>query len=671
MQEKTIKYHYVFLLLMVLLSYAPISGFLYALKNDAFTGYFPPKMFFSDLLQQGRIPLWNPNLNFGFPIYGDMSMAWWNPVTWLIGGTAGYNVYSFTVEELCYILLASISFFTLTGRWKWHQTARINAALSYACGGYFIGHIQHFNWLSGMAFFPLVLYFYLKLIEHSSVKNYAGMSISTYLFFTSAHPGLIIGAIYFMLFLIIPDLIGHLKNGSRAIIHFSSVHILLLIVLIATLAGPLYAYIEVIPHTTRGSKIDGAISLTAPTSFQSWLSLLLPFSTVKNESFFQTDIAMRNCYMGITTLIFFTAAFRKKMWKNEAQWLSILLFFILLSAGGMFGEFANRYLPLIGYVRLSGEFTIFALIAIIMLSGSAFNQYLLAQHENFHWKKPVKWLAGIAALAVIIAVTNVLSGHSSIVFSTLSPPAGVSNFLKWVVDNITFWDTILLQGCMQLVILFWFNRIAGGKSQYLKWLIAADLVMAALLNIPFTGVGKMSPSEMQLLINGARQDKLFLSQKSDTIAIKKIIGDVKWYSKTPGNMDEISYPMILSASQKYFLSPRKKANDRMPFVIMDSGHLNNLSLSADHIKFQLSTPSPTTVTIQQINYPGWKVSGDQGPISIAGHPDQLLSFEVSPATQSIEIHFDNPVVKFFVYYSAGVLILLSLLFLFAQGKIKH
>jgi hypothetical protein len=666
MQQKAIKYNYFFLLMIVLLAYAPVSGFLFALKNDAFTGYFPPKLFFGEGLQQGFIPLWNPFVNYGFPIYGDMSMAWWNPLTWLVGGLGGYNVYSFTVEELFYIVLASGSFYTLTGYWKWHQTAKINAALSYACSGYFIGHLQHFNWLSGMAFFPLVMFFYLKIVERASIRNFAGMALSTFFFFTSAHPGLSIGGFYFLLFFMVPDLFRHIKNGNRSLIHYSSVHVLLFIVLMMTLAGPLYAYLEVIPHITRGSKLDGANTLANPTTIQSWISLALPFATVKGDRFFLTDIAMRNCYTGLITLIFFLSAFRKKMWSNHGQWIAVLVFFVLLSAGGIFGEYSNRFLPLIGYVRLSGEFTIFALFAIIIIAGKEFNR-AIEFSSNVTQIKAIWWLAGLIVLTVIIAIFNIAFTHNSILFDLSDGGKNLKNTLKWIVDHLTIADTIIIQGIIQLIILYLINTISVKKNSYFKWLIAIDMVAASLLNIPFTGVGKMSPAEVQQLIDGAKTNALIIPQRSDSAYISKIIGDVHWYNRIPGNKELISYPMVLTAAANYFQSPNKNTNDRKPFAFVDSGHVNNLKYAENKITFDIYTPVSSIVTVQQINYPGWKINSNTGPVSPLRHQDELISFETSPSATSVEITFENSIIKILVYYSGAILCVLCLLF-FLPGK---
>ena len=140
--------YFLLLLAVLLIAFLPISSCLFSLKNDAFTGYFPPKFFMSESIHAGYLPLWNPYINFGIPQYGDMSSGYWNPITWLIAGTIGYSAYSFTFEALLYILLGGIGMYLLTGIWKVDKRLSFIAASAYMCSGYNIGHLQHFNWLS-------------------------------------------------------------------------------------------------------------------------------------------------------------------------------------------------------------------------------------------------------------------------------------------------------------------------------------------------------------------------------------------------------------------------------------------------------------------------------------------------------------------------------------------
>jgi hypothetical protein len=113
---------YCCLFLFLVIAYLPLSSFLFALKNDALTTNFPNKYFFSAALHDGFLPVWNPYINFGLPLYADPGFAFWNPITWIFG-LIGYSVPMLSVEILVYIWLAGITTYEL-GIWLGH-TVRV------------------------------------------------------------------------------------------------------------------------------------------------------------------------------------------------------------------------------------------------------------------------------------------------------------------------------------------------------------------------------------------------------------------------------------------------------------------------------------------------------------------------------------------------------------------
>ena len=103
---------YLLLLVFLIIAYLPLSSSLFALKNDALTANFPNKYFFSAALKNGYLPIWNPYINFGLPLYADPGFAFWNPITWIFGWI-GYSVPILSVEILFYIWIAGITAFEL------------------------------------------------------------------------------------------------------------------------------------------------------------------------------------------------------------------------------------------------------------------------------------------------------------------------------------------------------------------------------------------------------------------------------------------------------------------------------------------------------------------------------------------------------------------------------
>ena len=80
----------------------------------------------------------------------------------------------------------------------------------------------------------------------------------------------------------------------------------------------------------------------------------------------------------------------------------------------------------------------------------------------------------------------------------------MADYLKMIVDGLQFPDTIFIQSIIQLtfIILLW--RALKIKSiKLLVSVTAAELILATLLNLPFTGVGKSSLAEIDGLIQNA------------------------------------------------------------------------------------------------------------------------------------------------------------------------
>ncbi len=126
------------------------------MKNDAFSDNFPDKYFISQSLHAGYLPLWNPYMNFGFPIYADPGFAFWNPITWLFA-IFGYSTYALTLEVLLYIFLAGVFMLHLAKWLKLSAPIAFAVACMYMCSGFFTGSIQYINFITSAAFLPFTI----------------------------------------------------------------------------------------------------------------------------------------------------------------------------------------------------------------------------------------------------------------------------------------------------------------------------------------------------------------------------------------------------------------------------------------------------------------------------------------------------------------------------------
>jgi hypothetical protein len=665
-----------FFVLVLFLAYLPVTTFLFFLKNDAFNGYFPPKFFMSESIHSGFLPLWNPYINFGIPQYGDMSSGYWSPITWLIASTAGYNAYTLTIELLFYIFLAGVGMYRLTGIWITDKHIRFMAAIAFMCSGYHIGHLQHFNWLSGAAFLPFCTWSYERLLKNVTLRNSLVAAFFFYMLLSSAHPGISISALYFFgarfvyqLFQKENSFINNLGQGIRA-------HMIFLPAVLLISAGMIAGYADILPHFVRSEKVELGESLQNPANLQSWISAVLPFATVKNDSWYRTDISMRNCYFGLVTLMFFLAAcFSKKTnWQKFLLWMGFA--FMLLAFGGIFKTIAWKYLPLIGYVRLDGEFRVMALLCFTVIGAIAMEKHI-SSGKNFSGNiKPIYYILEIVLFAAIIyGLYGAFWRHESFLyhFTDINAVPGTGNKLKALIDAITFGDTLWIQGTIQMLFLWgikWCLR--SGNISLLTKLVVVNTILISLMNIPFTGVGKSSVADVQAVLNkspkGIPVPALKPVLDNDTISVAEtgLVGNWSLYNKQPGVLSWAPYPIVLHNMHAYFKSG-KTFTDK-PFVFLDPANDSNDILintfSPNEIALQVRAASSTHVVLQQNHYPHWFYRSDsiKKPAGKAGL--NFMSAPVDTGTQQVVFSFEPVFVKRMMMLSLVSFVLLIIVISF-------
>ncbi len=669
---------FLFFAVVLFLAYLPISSFLFFLKNDAFNGYFPPKFFMSESIHAGYLPLWNPYINFGFPQYGDMSAGYWSPVTWLVASTIGYNAYTLTIEALLYILLGGIGMYQLTGVWDLRKNIRIIAGMAFMCCGYHVGHLQHFNWLSGSAFLPWCFWSYLLLLKTPSLKIILGNVLLFYLLFSSAHPGISIGAFYFFTAILIFYFFNneHSLSLKERFRKTGYGHFIFIAALLLLSAGMLTGYADILPHFARGEKISLEASLADSTGIHSWISVLLPFATVKNAVLFNTDLSMRDCYFSLVLLLFLLLAYLGK--KNNWQKFLLLtgLLFLLLSTGGIFKTFAYKFLPMIGYVRLNGEFRIFALLAFIIAAAIELDKFFL---QNKKFGGSLKWLYYsveiILMTAIVWGIYKSYTGKESLLFLSdkIGLHNGIPDKLKFIVDSISFYDTIWMQGIIQL-LLWWSIKYSLQKKNIslLTLIVATDLILASLFNIPFTGAGKASLSQVQQVLNkspkGIPIPALHPINRNDTLPVseKDLLGNWSMYNKQIGTLVEVPYPIQLKDT-KLFFENKGKGLDYFnePFLFLKDKKENNSvrinSFNPNKINIVLVADSNTLLVVQQNYYPHWyyKIRENKKPVEKEGL--NYMRIPVDKGTSDVILSFEPDMIRKAMLFSFITLLIYLLL----------
>lgn len=639
----------------------------------------------SESLHAGQLPLWNPYINFGIPQYGDMSSGYWSPATWLIASTIGYNAYTLTLEVLFYILLGGIGMYRLVGLWIPGKYIRICAGIAFMCCGYNIGHLQHFNWLSGTAFLPWCLLSYILLLTRFSLRNALSTALFFYMLVASAHPGLTISAFYFFIAVAFYHFFNN-KNNERLSIRIKGIcksHLILLVIFLLLGAGMIAGYLDILPHFIRGEKISLQDSLSNPTNLQSWVSALLPFATVKNDGFYNTDPTMRNCYFSLTLLIFFLFACVQK--KNKWQFFLLVagLLFALLAAGGIFKTAAYKVIPFIGYVRLNGEFRIFALLCFIIIAAIELDKFT---EQKRQFAGTIRWiyysLEIILFVCIFWGLYMAIHTKESFIYNskTVYSQAGLSSKLKAFIDSISFYDTFWLQGFVQMFFLRGIKYcLKSGNWKLLKWFTVINIVFASLFNIPFTGVGKSSVAQVQAVLDkspkGIPVPPLLPVNSTDTLSTeeKGLVGDWSMYNKQIGVRNQVPYPIVLKNMQEYFNKNEWMAKENFseqPFIFIDSENspVDIETFSPCRIAVLAKANTVCQLVLQQNFYPHWFYYNGTVKKSVMHAGINFMSAPVSKGEQHITFSFEPVFVKWMMLISAVSFVIILLLTLLLKNE---
>lgn len=629
------------LLFVCLLSYLPLSSFLFALKNDAFLYNFPNKAFFSEALHAGYLPVWNAYLNYGFPLYADPGFAWWQPLTWVFGAI-GYDVYTLTLEVLFYIYLSGLGMYWLGKKLGLCSAAAFALGCMFMCSGFFIGNLQHINFLTSAAFLPWLTGTWLRYQQQPSAKHLLCCALCVYFLCAGGHPAIPIATLYFFALLTVLYYFFVAKT-------FLKPHVLrqlkLLAVSLLFLLPLILSYAQVLPLYARSQPAEQVASLQVGFTFPSFISFLFPFGTIKNGAWFGTDVSMRNAYFTLAGFILFLQfLFQKNKTPLQKLFLTIALFMMLLSAGGAIKKTIYEALPLLQYIRTNGEFRVFVIFSCLVCIAGDLNKIFLKKEPFLNTAN--KWFKSTTILLTVITV--VLFFFTTWTISFDASAVSIPGRLKFILDHISFGQTLFV-ACIAALLLALLYRYSLQKKRpfYFLLVLVADVVLNSWLLLPVTGVSQTSVAAMQAIISrspdgfpvAALQDAT--TKKPVTPEEEKKIGNWNWYSKKINYAPAIDYPSMLKSTEAYLRSADTAVVQNKPFVFLKSGNGTGVlqRFTPNEIIITVNANSADTLVLLQNYYPGWKVWVAEKVVAPSRYLNNFIQVPVNAQTTQVRFRF--------------------------------
>lgn len=652
---------WIFIILLALLAYWPVSFMFFSVKNDAINYFLAMRYNTSEAIQSGHFPLWSPYINLGYPLHGDMQSGTWNPVVLVLSAIRKYDIYWLQLETIITVIIAGISFYSLLSHFKLKRTILLAGSAAYMLNGYITDSGQFLNWLYAAAYLPLVILYMIRSFEHFRVKDGFLLGLSFSLMLLSAYPAdfILLGYLvmaYFIFVLVrfarldgwIRSLKRCLKPALTAIITFS------LICLPAILS-----YLPFLSSIRRGNGVALDVALSNSLSPVNFLSFITPWPVQRINWQQWTDPLIRNCYMGIIILTFLVFLITRRTKKTPVQQFLIgtLIFFLIFSLGKAGGLRVLSYytLPLMDSFRHPANAKLFFLFAAQLLACQSL-QYYLDDPAKAHrpLSRMLNVLLVITALLAVIGLTKSRLPQIGAAFLHAKDRIAV----KSAYDTIGFFDFMLLNAVFVLIILLLLRRSIhkGSLHRILLPLVCIEMLIAAQLMLPLTWFRTSSPQSVQQLLDAQPAGyplpdpvASLASQSADGMKYFNEIGCLNAFNKKIGRSDYIITPANLSwqmdfwedsllrnkvmnypafyladtvyasADKQLFLADnplRKAALADLPVTkpVMEpsdsSGHVQVLSFSPDHMAFKVQASRPALLVLTQNHYSNWKATLD-------------------------------------------------------------
>ena len=482
--------NYLLIFLIIIIAFWQVFFLQNSLKWDFIDAFLPSRYFFTEAILNNQFPFWNPYILYGIPIYADLSSVF-NPEFWIIGNLFGYNNITLQLIYLLYIFIAGLSFKYLLKLYNTNDKLALGLSIAYMLSGITIGNSQNLALVSGFAIMPFVLAFYIKFLNQINIKNLVSFSISLFFMIYGSYPALTIILSYLLLTIFIYNIIQ--KRNNKELLKTTVLYHLSLIIIVLLFSSVLFlSYVQISPFLSQFNGISLEIAQQHPFSIQSFISFLVPMSTGVKDTYYNTDVSMANGYFGIISFVLLLFSLTQKV-KNKDAYIFLIFGFIslLASLGNQFfvRKILFDFVPLMDLFRYPAIFRAFSILGFLVFIGIN-----IETEQIFRNKKRSIFIIIFALISILTGL--ILWANTQVnMFVYFNPNL---SFVDAILSATRF-DNIILQGCIQILILIALLLLIWKCKSLKKFLVilvllfSIDGIISTQLSINYTVINDKDP----------------------------------------------------------------------------------------------------------------------------------------------------------------------------------
>jgi hypothetical protein len=425
-------------------------------------------------------------------MYADPQAGLWYPPTFLLSVLVGYNIYIIQVEFVLHLILAGYGIYKLLRTIGVEYTPALAGAAVFPVSGFFVSHASHLTWVISMAWMPFVFNYYLLGLRQLKLFRFIQAGFFWALCLTGGYVVFPVLTCYALGLISLYHLFKERKEKAIVLKTFLYAAVTGITFFLLS-SGYIFSLLQSLPYLKRADGLTVEIANINPFSPASFLSFLFPLSTCINTDLFNTDMTMRNLYMGVLLLPLLTVALIHGEREKNLLLLAAGVFCLMAAMGAYLPVRAWLYhaLPFMKMFRHTAIFRSFTLISFLLIAVDGLN--ILFVKPDWRLKRTLSIALSLTAIAVVaLFIVAIQKENIRLRFPAFFSVSSMAEFIR--SGNI--YGSIIVQSAFQGVFLaLSFASLFFLKGRKLAWALSllwvTDVAVAAQLNVAGTVVSEV------------------------------------------------------------------------------------------------------------------------------------------------------------------------------------
>jgi hypothetical protein len=395
--------------------------------GDILLFFYPTHLAYANALRQGQLPLWEPQMLLGFPLFAEGQIGALYPTHPLLYGLLPIDLAT-NYDILLNLAWVAIGMYAFMRTLNLHPASAFLGGATFAFGGFFMPRLQHMSVLATAAWLPWLLWAFEKHQQESNPKRrwrWLGvLALFSGIQLLGGHP-------QFALMSVVLLSLYSLVNWQRAdgsltqrilawrgagrqskrsnllnklFFYFDPARIVIIVIAVAL--GAMLAAVQLLP-TYELSTVSNRAAGLLPKFFNAF-SLRLPHYAMLLNPFLlgnpypHVSVEVIG-YIGLLPLAFGAGAIFVRRNRHVIFFVLIALVALFLGLGDLNPAYrALRYLPLFNYFRVPSRFFFWYTFAMASLAAITFDHLLERARAPMQLTRGQK--IALAVVAILLAV---------------------------------------------------------------------------------------------------------------------------------------------------------------------------------------------------------------------------------------------------------------------------